>query len=97
MVKARVESYRLKPCFVEHLVGLLDRERVGGAAPLSAAGFNAQVEQLVATDQLEARRAFSDAQLTAVRKRIEMLQIEWAAVAPGSYFELSFDRASLAP
>ena len=81
---------------VEHLVGLFDRERVGGAAPLSAAEFNSQLEQLVASDHLEVGR-FSDAQLTAVRKRIEMLHREWAAVGPGSTLELIFDRASLAP
>src|SRR6185295_15746644 len=35
---------------VEHVVGLLDRERAGGAAPLPAADFNAQIDEMVGRD-----------------------------------------------
>ena len=79
---------------VEHVVGLLDRERVGGAAPLSAAEFNAQVEQFVVNDHLDASRTFSDAELAAVRQRIKALQSQWAEVPSGSSFELAFDRTN---
>src|SRR5687767_13342816 len=36
---------------VEHVVGLLDRERVGGAAPLSAEEFNAHIKEMGGSDQ----------------------------------------------
>ena len=77
---------------VEHVVGLIDRERVGGALPLSAAEFNAQIAQFVANDGLEAPRAFTEIELAAVRQRIETLHGQWAAVSPGSSFELTYDR-----
>jgi hypothetical protein len=79
---------------VEHVAGLLDRERVGGAQPLSAADFNAQIAEFVANDHLDGARAFSESELRAVRQRIESLQREWSAVAPGSSLELTFDRAN---
>jgi hypothetical protein len=78
----------------EHLVGLFDRERMGGAAPMSAAEFNAVVEQLIATKRIERAPTFTDAQLAAVRQRIEALHGEWAALAPGAALELRFDRNS---
>jgi hypothetical protein len=77
---------------VELVVGLLDRERVGGASPLSAAEFNAQVAEFVANDQLDATRILSEVELMAVRQRIQALQSQWAEVPPGSSFELVFDR-----
>jgi hypothetical protein len=77
---------------VEHVVGLLDRERVGGGLPLSAAEFNAHIAQFVANDGLDAPRAFTEIELAAVRQRIETLHRQWAALPPGSSFELTFDR-----
>ena len=65
---------------VEHVVGLFDRERVGGSPPLSAADFNSHVAQFVANDRLDASRIFTDAELTAVRQRIQALQSQWAEV-----------------
>jgi hypothetical protein len=79
---------------VVHVVGLLDRERVGGAPPLSAAEFNAQIAQFVANDGLDAPRAFTEIELAAVRQRIETLHRQWAVVSPGSSFELTFDRGN---
>lgn len=79
---------------VEHIVGLLDRERVGGAPPLSAAEFNAHIAQFVANDGLDAPPAFTEIELAAVRQRIETLHRQWAAVSPGSSFELTFDRGN---
>ena len=76
----------------EHVVGLFDRERIGGASLLTAAEFNALVEQLVATGRIRVARAFTDAELTATRQRIDALHQQWATVAPGGALELSFDR-----
>jgi len=76
---------------VEHVVGLLDRERVGGAAPLSAAEFNAQLEQLAASGRAEGARPFTDAELTAVRQLVDALHGRWAALPVGSTLELVFD------
>src|SRR6185295_12352139 len=46
---------------VEHVVGLLSGERAGGAAPLSADDFNAQIDQMVGRDA--SRAAFTEQQL----------------------------------
>jgi len=81
---------------VENVVGLLDRERVGGSVPLSADDFNEQIAQIVTNDRLDAVRTFSEMELTAVRQRIQNLQQEWVAVPPGSFFELTFDRDNYA-
>jgi hypothetical protein len=79
---------------VEHVVGLLDRERVGGSSALSAAEFNSQIAEFVANDHLEVDRTFSEVELAAVRQRIQDLQREWAGVAPGLFLELTFDRTN---
>src|SRR5262249_43696293 len=81
---------------VEHVVGLLDRERVGSSVPFSADDFNEQIALLVTNDHLNVGRTFSEIELTAVRQRIQNLQQEWAAVPPGSFFELTFDRENYA-
>ena len=77
---------------VEHVVGLFDRERVGGASPLSAADFDTQLARLVATGRIDAEPSFSDAQLDAVRARIDALHDDWATLAPGGVLELCFAR-----
>jgi hypothetical protein len=82
---------------VEHIVGLFDRERVGGATPLSATDFNAQVARLVAAGRVAAAPTFTDEQLAATRARIDALHDEWAALAPGATLELSFRRPGPAP
>src|SRR5438552_1729678 len=76
---------------VEHVVGLLDRERIGGAAPLSAADFNAQINEMAGIDP--ARSPLSDEQLRDFRTRIEELHTQWASVPSGSALELTFDRS----
>lgn len=76
---------------VEHVVGLLDRERIGGAAPLSAEEFNAQIGEMAGTGQ---GRLLTDAQLNEVRSRIEELHRQWAAIPSGATFDLTFDRAN---
>jgi len=79
---------------VEHVVGLLDRERVGGPAALSAGDFNAQIAEFAADDRLEAARTFTETELAEVRQRIADLQREWAGVPPGSFIDLTFDRTN---
>src|SRR5262245_3841928 len=79
---------------VEHVVGLFDRERSGGAPPLRATEFNALLEEVVAAAPLEFRCSLTDEELTAVRQRIGMLHDEWAALPPGSSLDLTFDRAA---
>lgn len=76
--------------FVEHIVGLFERERAGGAPPLSASEFNAQIDTMMGTDP--DRSAFTDAQLTNVRNRTEELHNQWAGIPVGSTLELTFNR-----
>jgi hypothetical protein len=79
---------------VEHIVGLLDRERVGGAPPLTATEFNAQLAEYAATGRTMAARSFSDSELDAVRHTVDSLHNAWAAIEPGGALQLGFDRAS---
>jgi hypothetical protein len=73
---------------VEHVVGLFDRERSGGVAPLDAAGFSAQVEEMTG---LKLKQAFTERQLTAARERIAELHQQWLSIPPGSSLDLTFD------
>jgi hypothetical protein len=76
---------------VEHLAGLLDRERVGGAAPLTAAEVQAQLEMHGGAGRIGAVPALTDGQLDAVRRRAAELHGAFAALAPGATLELRFD------
>ena len=78
---------------VEHLVGLFDTERVGGAPPLTADEFNRILADLASSDRISSPPAVTDAQLTAVRARISELYDELAALQPGKSLELSFGSA----
>jgi hypothetical protein len=75
---------------VEHLAGLFDRERVGGAAPLTADELHAQLRMLADAGRIGAVPAFTDAQLDAVRTRARGLHDAWAALPPGESLELCF-------
>lgn len=75
---------------VEYVVGLFERERVGGASPLSASEFNAQIDAMIGTDAH--RPSFTDYQLMNVRNRIQELHSQWAAIPVGSTLELTFSR-----
>ena len=77
---------------VEHVVGLLDRERMGGAPPLSAQAF---AEQLATAGQ--APPPLGDADLDAVRARVAELHEAWAALAVGATLDLPFDRRGARP
>src|SRR5262249_42752559 len=71
--------------FVEHIVGLFERERAGGALPLSASEFNAQIDAMIGTKP--DRPSFTDAQLTNVRNRTEELHTQWTGIPGGSMLE----------
>ncbi|HYW10972.1 MAG TPA: hypothetical protein VE871_03420 [Longimicrobium sp.] len=73
---------------VEHLAGLLDRERMGGAAPLTAAELRAQLQEHAATGPVP---AITDVQLDAVRTRASGLHGAWAALPPGETLEVRFE------
>jgi hypothetical protein len=47
---------------------------------------------LIATGRIRTATVFTDAQLVAVRSRIDALHDEWAALAEGRTLELHFDR-----
>jgi hypothetical protein len=80
---------------VEHVAGLFDRERIGGAQPMTAAEFNAQLSSLATERGLAKAPAFTDAQLVAVRARMDQLQARYAELPPDATLALDFDRATL--
>ena len=75
---------------VEHLAGLLDRERVGGAPPLPADEVQAQLRMHEHAGRMGPIPALTDAQLDAVRARAAELHAAWAALPPGETLELRF-------
>jgi hypothetical protein len=81
----------------EHVVGLFDRERVGGAPELTAAEFNTLVAQLVEMKRIQVGRTFTDAELRATRQRIRELHQQWAELALGSALELRFELSASSP
>jgi len=74
----------------EQLVGLFDRERVGGARPMPAAEFNAYLQQLKASGNIAQAPTFTDAQLNGVRRRVDELHGRWAVLPPGHTLTLAF-------
>lgn len=95
---------------VEHLVGLLERERLGGAMSLTADEVIALLDQATGdtagpregertnplTNRLTSRltNKLTDELLAAARARMQALHAEWASLPPGNAMELSFDRAA---
>jgi hypothetical protein len=75
---------------VEHLVNLFERERSGGALPLSEAGFNEQLTAVLGTGSVPCGRSFTQEELAEVRARIEELHARWAATPAGGTMELRF-------
>lgn len=75
----------------EHIVGLLDRERVGGAAPLTAEEFNGILSELAASNRLSGAPTVTEAQLAATRSRISELYDKLASLQPGTSMELFFE------
>jgi hypothetical protein len=76
---------------VEHLAGMLDRERVGGAPPLTAAEVREELRMHAGAGGIGAVPEITDAQLDAVRARRRELHDGWARLAPGETLELRFD------
>jgi hypothetical protein len=83
---------RLSPAsiLVEHIVGLLDRELAGGASPLCAAEFNAQLDMMLGVDP--SRSPNTDDQLARVRNRADELHRQWAGLPLGFAMDLNFTR-----
>lgn len=77
----------------EHMVGLFDTERVGGAPPLTADEFNKILSDLAASRRLGFPPVVTDAHLAAVRSAIHELYDRLAALQPGNTMELYFDPA----
>jgi hypothetical protein len=76
--------------FAEQLVGLLDRERIGGAPPLTAAEISAHLAQLPEPVAAGAVDSLTDERLQAIRVLTEQLHAAWAAAETD--MELAFDR-----
>ena len=74
----------------DHIVGLLDSERVVGAPPLRAEEFNGILSELAAANRLSHATTVTDNQLATVRSRISRLYDELASLQPGASMELSF-------
>lgn len=78
---------------VEHMVGLFDTERAGGAPPLTADEFNGILADLASSDRIGSPPAVTDAELQAVRDRIAELYAALAGLQPGETLELTFGPA----
>ena len=74
----------------EQIVGLLDRERLGGASPMPATEFNGYLRQLMASGSLAQAPELSDTQLDAVRRRVNELHEQWSVLPPGETLVLKF-------
>lgn len=75
----------------EHMVGLFDRERVGGAPPLTAEEFNRILAELAESSRISHAPTVTESELAAVRSRISDLYDQLASLQPGTSMELSFD------
>jgi hypothetical protein len=73
---------------VEHVVGLLERERVGGADPLPAARFREEIARMAEGAALDV----TDEDLSRLRARVETLHRRWAELPEGSTLEIVFER-----
>jgi hypothetical protein len=79
----------------EQLVGLLDRERIGGAAQLTAPEIRAELAKLLPHGTNQVSDALTDERLTAIRDLVDELHAKWAAT--DVEMELTFDRGQFAP
>lgn len=78
---------------VEHIVGMLDTARAGGAPPLAATELAEQLATLRASGRIASVPALTDAQLDDVHRRAGELQDAWArCAARGEVFSLDFTR-----
>lgn len=79
---------------VEHIVGLVDRERVGGAPPLTADEFNTLLADLARSDRIVTPPLLSDSDLHLIRSERNRLYEALAALQPGAVLRLTFDEPS---
>ena len=77
---------------VEHLVGLLDGEQLGGAPPLTMAALAAQLASLVAAGRLPLVPRLTDAHLAAIRAARDELHDAWARTPAGTPFARPYMR-----
>ena len=82
-------SVPLEAVLVEHIVGLIERERIGGAEPLAAAEVNALLSGVAGSAPIV---ALSDAQLARVRAERDRLHDAWAATPAGQALRLGYAR-----
>jgi hypothetical protein len=81
--------------FAEQLVGLMDRERLGGAAPLTVPEIRDLLAGLPEPVTESVQESLTDERLHAVRRLTEELHLRWAATERD--MELQFDRRARAP
>lgn len=75
----------------EELVGLLDRERIGGAGPMSAGDVNAHLAQRLG---VRTARAVTEEQLGAIRQVAADLHDRWITLPAGEALVLNLQRPS---
>lgn len=87
---------RLSPeaIVVEQMVGLFDRERVGGAPALTAKEFNGILQELVDSGNITSPPVVTEDQLQTVRARLSELYDTLSSLQPGSAMELDFGPAT---
>ena len=78
---------------VEMIVGFFDRERASGQIG-AAAELNAELAAYSEENGLAAPEAFTEDNLSLVRKKRRELFAQWEAVEPGDALELPFDPAA---
>ena len=76
---------------VEHIVGLLDRERIGGAPALTASEFNQMLRDVMSAQDTDAVLVLTEDELNAVRAARSELYDRVAALQPEDSMELIFD------
>jgi hypothetical protein len=77
---------------VEHLVGLFDLERMGGAEPLTAESLVVALAPRTGPGALPPLPPLRDAQLQRVRDERDRLHDAWARTAPGETLSVAFTR-----
>lgn len=86
----------LEAVVVEHVVGLLERERSGGADPMTAVEVQTHLALHVVTGELGYVPALTDAQLNTARGRIADLHATWAShAAAGDPLVLRFRQPAI--
>jgi hypothetical protein len=80
---------------VEHIVGLLEHERLGGAHPLSADDLNAQLDAAGVLGDPETSTTLTDEGFGKVRSAIDALHSRFASLAMGESMTLTLDHGEV--